>query len=241
MGILIVWALAIGSCFHVYRQLKKHLPAEQDGGYSKAALPNGGYKFTVKPNTVPKAQMSGGGILPIIVFGFAWMIFTSILLSLKIGGVAFLLGVLFSVYPTYAVSFFVKGMVKKAAQKNIGREAMEFTVDENSVAVAGKNFPESSIARLVIRNIIDQAEVPYSSPGVVPVVNAGSFSGAAVGMASVITSASADGQRNALRRIANALYLEAGGNQYLLGSGLNDVQAFGLLKEVSDVLGYQTK
>jgi hypothetical protein len=132
-------------------------------------------------------------------------------------------------------------MVKKAAQKNIGREAMEFTVDENSVAVAGKNFPESSIARLVIRNIIDQAEVPYSSPGVVPVVNAGSFSGAAVGMASVITSASADGQRNALRRIANALYLEAGGNQYLLGSGLNDVQAFGLLKEVSDVLGYQTK
>ena len=100
------------------------------------------------------------------------------------------------------------------------RKPSSFKVSPTSVEVSGKTFPKDDIHRLIVKNGISNEVIPN-----VAIVNPnmGSVMGAAY--------------RVKVSRVTNSLELETGGRAYVLAGGMDQTTAFGLLHDVSKVLG----
>jgi hypothetical protein len=102
------------------------------------------------------------------------------------------------------------------------RRASTFRVSRQGIESNGRRFATEDIHRLLLRNSLTDQEL-----GDVQIYNAGA--GAVAGMA----------YRARVSQMANALTLEAGGKSYLLAGGLDETTAYGLLHEVSRILGFK--
>ena len=103
------------------------------------------------------------------------------------------------------------------------KEPATFRVTTNSIEAGGRSFKTEDIHRLLIRNGITDQEIPF---GGMREVSAAEASGMAY--------------RARVGQIANGLTLESGGKSILLAGGMDDTTAYGLLTDVSKVVGFKT-
>lgn len=100
------------------------------------------------------------------------------------------------------------------------RQPTTFRVSPTSLEAGGKTFAKEDIHRLIIKNGISNEVVPnvaFVNPAL----------GTAMGAA----------YRVKVARVTNSLELETGGRAYPLAGGMDQTTAFGLLHDVSKVLG----
>jgi hypothetical protein len=103
------------------------------------------------------------------------------------------------------------------------KEPATFRATSNTIEAGGRTFKTEDIHRLLIRNGITDQEIPYD--GVVREVSAAAGAGMAY--------------RARVGMIANGLTLEAGGKSTLLAGGMDSTTAYGLLTDVSKVIGFK--
>lgn len=103
------------------------------------------------------------------------------------------------------------------------RSPSSFRVTPTAVEASGRTFAKEDIHRLIIKNGVSNQEI--GAPVLVPV-----SASTAMGMA----------HRAKLATVANALEVETGGKGYFLAGGMDQTTAFGLLHDVSKVLGFGT-
>jgi hypothetical protein len=104
------------------------------------------------------------------------------------------------------------------------RTASSFRVNPTAIEANGRTFPKDDIHRLIIKNGVTNDVV--GAPNVVIPVNASTAMGVA--------------HRMKVSTVANALEVETGGKGYFLAGGMDQTTAFGLLHDVSKVLGFST-
>ena len=104
------------------------------------------------------------------------------------------------------------------------KEPATFRVTPNTIEAGGRTFKSEDIHRLLIRNGITNQEIPLN--GVRMEVSAAAGAGMAY--------------RARVGMIANGLTLESGGKSTLLAGGMDDTTAYGLLTDVSKVVGFKT-
>ena len=103
------------------------------------------------------------------------------------------------------------------------KENMSFRVTPETIEANGRRFPKDDIHRLLIRNGISDQEVGVTQYD----MSAAQASGLAY--------------RAKVGTIANALTVESGGKSTILAGGMDGTTAFGLLSDVSKVIGFQHK
>jgi hypothetical protein len=96
-----------------------------------------------------------------------------------------------------------------------------FRVSQNAVESSGRTFAKNDIHRLIIKNGVNNEVL--GNPSVVIPVNTSTAMGVA--------------HRGKVAAVANALELETGGRSYFLAGGMDSTTAFGLLHDVSKVMG----
>ena len=104
------------------------------------------------------------------------------------------------------------------------RSPSSFRVNPAAIEANGRTFPKGDIHRLIIKNGVSN-EVLGSPNLLIPVSTS-----TAMGMA----------HRAQVSTVANALEVETGGKGYVLAGGMDQTTAFGLLHDVSKVLGFST-
>lgn len=100
------------------------------------------------------------------------------------------------------------------------RKPSSFRVSPASVEVSGRTFAKDDIHRLIVKNGISNEVIPniaFANPAM----------GAAMGAA----------YRVKVARVTNSLELETGGRAHVLAGGMDQTTAFGLLTDVSKVMG----
>ncbi|MCR6645247.1 MAG: hypothetical protein NVV62_12480 [Terricaulis sp.] len=100
------------------------------------------------------------------------------------------------------------------------RAVTSFRVSPERVEIGGQSFSRDDVHRVIIRNGVTGKEVleHYTTSA-----------SAAAGMA----------HRAHMARVANALTLESGGRATFLAGGMDEVTAYGLLRDVCKVLGFK--
>jgi hypothetical protein len=99
------------------------------------------------------------------------------------------------------------------------REPMSFKVTAESIEGAGQTFKKVDIHRLIIKNSISDQEVPYT----VLTTNQGVVQGGLF--------------RAQASKTAHTLNVELGGKSTVIAGGMDNTTAFGLLTDVSRILG----
>lgn len=115
------------------------------------------------------------------------------------------------------------------------RQSASFVVSSEGVDAGGRKFSKAEIHRLIIRNHISGAE---SSSMMFVGGNAGSQFVGGMAVAGAVM------KQKRLRKLAEVSYrldLESGGQAITLAGGLTDTTAFGLMKEVCSIIGFETK
>jgi len=110
------------------------------------------------------------------------------------------------------------------ARPKAHKQPSSFRVTAETIEANGQTFKKDDIHRLIIKNGMSN-EVVTGPNVLVPV--SGSM---AQGMM----------QRAEVASMANGLELETGGRAYLLAGGMDATTAFGLLTDVSKVIGFKT-
>ena len=95
-----------------------------------------------------------------------------------------------------------------------------FSAAADRIEAGGQIFQAGDIHRLIVRNAVtgEEADITILNPS----------TGVAAGM----------GYRAKVAKIANALTLESGGKATVLAGGMDEVTAYGLLQDVSKVVGF---
>jgi len=94
-----------------------------------------------------------------------------------------------------------------------------FRVTPEQIEGAGRTFTKGDIHRLILKNGITDKELPIQQWT--------TNTNVAAGMA----------QRAKIGQVANSLNVETGGKSYLLAGGMDETTAYGLLHDVSKILG----
>jgi hypothetical protein len=123
------------------------------------------------------------------------------------------------------VAFFVAGyyMLTLDRRKKNHQKPSTFEVSANQIRANGQTYSKEDIHRLIIQNAY--RNVPEL------VLTGNHSTGAGIGY----------DIRKANERISYSLVLEMGGRAHQLAGGMDDTTAFGLLTDVSKVLGMETK
>jgi hypothetical protein len=119
----------------------------------------------------------------------------------------------------FAVWYGLKRDIRPAGYK----EPATFRVTPNTIEAGGRTFKTDDIHRLLIRNGITDQEIPLE--GVRMEVSAAAGAGMAY--------------RARVSTIANGLTLESGGKSILLAGGMDETTAYGLLTDVSKIIGFK--
>jgi hypothetical protein len=103
------------------------------------------------------------------------------------------------------------------------KEPATFKVTATTIEAGGRTFKTEDIHRLLIRNGITDQEIPFNGT-------------------MEVTAAQASGMayRAKVGQLANGLTLEAGGKSTLLAGGMDGTTAYGLLSDVSKVIGFKS-
>jgi hypothetical protein len=104
------------------------------------------------------------------------------------------------------------------------RVPSSFRVSPSSIEANGRTFQKDEIHRLIIKNGLNN-EIMVS-PNIVIPVNTSTAMGVA--------------HRARLATLANGLEVETGGKAYLLAGGMDQTTAFGLMTDVSRIMGFST-
>ena len=100
------------------------------------------------------------------------------------------------------------------------KQVSTFRVTPEAIEVNGRSIRKGDIHRLILRNGITDKELGVEMYNV--------SAAQATGMA----------QRAKLAQLCNALTLEGGGKATFLAGGMDETTAYGLLRDVSEVLGF---
>ena len=101
------------------------------------------------------------------------------------------------------------------------RNPSKFRVSPTAIESNGRTFAKDDIHRLIIKNGVNNEVL--GNPNVVIPINTSTAMGVA--------------HRAKVATISNALEVETGGKSYLLAGGMDATTAFGLLHDVSKVVG----
>ena len=99
--------------------------------------------------------------------------------------------------------------------------ASSFRATPEQIESGGRTFKRDDIHRLILKNGITDKELPIEQWT--------SNANVAAGMA----------QRARISMVANSLNVETGGKSYLLAGGMDETTAYGLLHDVSKLLGWK--
>lgn len=103
------------------------------------------------------------------------------------------------------------------------RKESSFRVSADAIEVDGKTYKTGDIHRMILRNAITDQELGVEMQN----ISAAQASGMAY--------------RAKVGRVANALTLESGGKSTLVAGGMDATTAYGLLREVSNVMGMEER
>jgi hypothetical protein len=145
----------------------------------------------------------------LVVFGAILMLFG--LPAIASGGIFFMAMGAFA---------FWYGWFRDARPKE-HRNVSRFRVTAEAIEVQGRSVRKNDIHRLILRNGITDQELGMDVYNV--------STAQATGMA----------HRARLGTICNSLTIEAGGKATFLAGGMDETTAYGLLRDVSDVLGFK--
>jgi hypothetical protein len=143
---------------------------------------------------------------------------------LIVGGVITFIGLL-SIASGFGVAFLLMGGFalwygwKRDQRPKDHRVPMSFRVTPDSIEAGGRSYPKSDIHRLILKNGITDKELNVQQWT--------TNTNVAAGMA----------QRARIAQVANSLNVETGGRSYLLAGGMDETTAYGLLHDVSKILG----
>lgn len=143
---------------------------------------------------------------------------------------SFITGIFFSVWLTV----FWRHSAKKGFQKQTLGRSFEFTVSADELTIDGKTFPASSIARVFTRNVMTGKETTSTTL----IGTSGTM--IAAGMTNALIEGVRQAREAQVAAVGNMVCFEAGGNRYPIGTALNEAQAFGLMKEVGDIMGFRS-
>jgi hypothetical protein len=164
--------------------------------------------FTVTPATPPKFVAAIGAGAVGVILGLG-------IISDMQGLAIFIIAL-----GGYAIWYGLKRDLRPKGYK----ESATFRVTPETIEAAGKTFKKDDIHRILIRNGISDQEV---SPG-------------GGGMEITVSGAQAAGMmyRARVGTIANGLSVETGGKATIIAGGMDATTAFGLLTDVSRILGF---
>jgi hypothetical protein len=114
----------------------------------------------------------------------------------------------------------VWAFMKLDLRKKSHRKPSSFFVSADAIETGGQRISKTSIHRIIIRNAYDNT--PKTQ-----------FTGQPVSTGVVV----GQGLRNTLEQISYSLNVEAGGKATQLAGGMDEVTAYGLFTEVSQILG----
>jgi hypothetical protein len=147
------------------------------------------------------------------------------------GAVAVILGLgIMSDMPGLAIFIFALGAyaiwygLKRDLRPKGYKEKSTFRVTPDAIEAGGRTFRKDDIHRIIIRNGISDEEI---SPG-------------GGGLQMSVSGAQAAGMmyRARVGTIANGLAVETGGKSTIVAGGMDSTTAFGLLTDVSRILGF---
>jgi len=214
--------------------------------YQMNKVEGGKYGFSVKAaelsNWIMARLMAGGfagwlaaGVMSVLTTPLGWGSFLNTVRMVLIAG-AFL-------YVAYKVFIISKGWFDRMDRKQRGSDN-EFVVGDAGIELQGLGLiPRDRIHRLILRNSVSNAEIPYA-PGMIVggsgMMGMGMAVGSAVGhaMTSAMVAA-ANAQRQKRSAVAYRVDVEHGGVSTTLAGGLTESTAFGLMTDVGKVLGMQ--
>ncbi|HYM31432.1 MAG TPA: hypothetical protein VEU47_09050 [Candidatus Cybelea sp.] len=127
-------------------------------------------------------------------------------------GIIFIAGGAFAIW----FSWFREMRPKGHAERNT------FRVTPEAIDGGGRTFKKDEIHRLIIKNALNNEIV--TAPNVMIPINAPTAMGVAF--------------RAQVATVANGLEVETGGKAYLLAGGMDQTTAFGLMHDVSKVIGF---
>ena len=115
------------------------------------------------------------------------------------------------------------------------REPMSFTVDANGIQVGGSRLPWASVHRLVLRNHVTEREVIpdvtlVTTPGITGFAGRDIVMGATAGGV-MMSHASRQAWDRKRALVSWRLDADAGGQATTLGCGMDEVTAYGLLRD----------
>jgi hypothetical protein len=165
--------------------------------------------FDVTPAAPPKFISAIGAGIVAVLLGLGTMS--------DLGGLAIVILALGG----YAIWYGLKRDIRPKGYK----ERSTFRVTPNAIEAGGRTFNKDDIHRLLIRNGISDQEI---SPG-------------GGGVEITVSGAQAAGMVHRARvgTIANGLTVETGGKTTILAGGMDETTAFGLLTDVSKILGFK--
>jgi|GEM_PF-2520988 len=214
------------------------------GAYDMHDDKSGNYAFSVRAAELPVP------VLPRLIMAGAALWLTVVVIMFVLTPLAFhaFLAYLFlaaalaaGAYVAYRVFLWSKQWMAKGDQKQRG-EGGDFSIGPASVTLRDSTLiPRDRIHRLVLRNNISNAEIPYASGMVIGgsgMPGAGMAVGSAIGNAvtnAIIANANAQKQRRAA--VAYRVDIEYGGKSATLAGGLGETAAYGLMSDVASALG----
>jgi hypothetical protein len=173
-----------------------------------------GTVFEVTPATAPKNAFGVvGGLIVMVVFGFLFYSFShpAGIFFMCIGGLFVWLG--------WSLDRRPKAHKSKAT----------FRVTPSAIETSGRTFNKEDIHRLIVKNGMSD-KITMASYSLVNVAGTSTGAGVAAGAQWL----------EKVSKVANSLDVETGGKAYALAGGMDETTAFGLLQDVSKVIGFTT-
>lgn len=218
--------------------------ALQTSSYSMTPLADGCIRFDVRA-----AEFSNFVGARIMLAGFGGWVAAGIVAVLFqfLAGIAILhyvyMALIFASFGYAAYKLFIisKNWMMNAEMKKRGKSG-SFEINSSSIKMEdGTIVQRERIHRIILRNSISAAEIPYASGVVIGgtgMVGAGMAVGGAIGNAMAAAAvASANAQRRRQAEIGYRLDVEHNGVATTLAGGMSETTAFGLMTDVGNALG----
>lgn len=247
---LIYLAMCGGLCFFMWTHLQvmrsRRISTKKTPGYERTQAGAGKWKFTVSPH-VDQGKYLFTSFVTLVggfIGGMIGMVTLAALAAGTRGGdpsfgsgpmnfLAVPASLITAIFFAVWLTVLWRHSAKKGFQKQTLGRPYEFVVSENELTLDGRTYPVSSIARVLTRNVMTGKE----STSTTIVGTSGTMM--AAGLATAITDGIREARQAQVAAVGNMVCFEAGGNRYPIGTALNEAQAYGLMAEVANIMGFR--
>lgn len=194
-----------------------------DSEYRQEPLDEGRVRFSVTPASVPNASMGPNGVAAILA---------AVVFFVLLGRGSFVTFLLASVAAFFTFRFvktFLQGRFNRGVDRHRSPGGSFVATPDGLELGAGERIAKAAIHRLILRNGIPQSP----QAGVTMVVDARSVSQGIAADAAVAREVN----RAKAASVSYLLCVEHGGRSTTLAGGMTETTAYGLLQDVSRVLG----